>query len=248
MAILDTDTTNGWIRETCPPVVVCPGTAGYALDSSDMLHLGRIAVQNNGTYYTPNHATGDMLNFGYYTTNYLAGYKTGGAFSKGYLSASVFNGGTSQIQVTGLSGGHNWTMRGWIEITNSDQRQLAYFDVTNILTTGTYKSLNVGFYYGQLKLLSHNGAFTGVEVFSASTGSGFGFKYITMTKQGNVLSFYSNGVFIGSYTLPTLTSSAITIKPVLGVTSSYQTANFMDINVSYVVRNGLFVPTGILGF
>ncbi len=246
MAILDTDTTNGWIREACPPVVVCPGTAGYALDGNDMLHLGRIVQSANGSMYSPNNATGTMSNWGYSSGIAVTGYTTGGVFNKGFVYAYRNNTSGNTIEVTGLSGTDNWTMRGWIEVRYEDQRQNSYFNATNILTTA-YPSLHIGFYYGQLQLIENNSSNIGSALFT-SANIGLGFKYITITKQGRVLSFYVNGSYIGSYTLPTQTTSAIVLKPIAALTIPSQFHRFMDICVSNVVRNGLFVPTGILGF
>jgi len=244
MAILDTDTTNGWVRGACI------GSAGYALDANDLLHLGRIVQSISNNYYTPNNATGTMLNYGYHTAISASGSNTGGVFNKGYALAYLNNTASiSSINVT-IPAGSDFTIRGWLHIDWADQRSIAYFNMENILTTGTKKSLNIGFNYGDLKLFSHAGSATtspSDELFSASAATSAGYKYIAVTKTGMVLSFYSNGVLIGTYTLPTLASSTILVTPVLARYTPL-TAKFMDICVSKVVRNGSFVPSDILGF
>jgi len=254
MTILDTDTTNGWVRGACA------GSAGYAPDDNDLFLLsGGVNVDSNGITTVFNHAKKSLHIAAYGIESSISYVPTGGVFNRGFLMPYYrFDGADVTIPANS-----DFTIRAWLQPTLSwESVNAALFVMNNIMDTASRKTLYISFVFldGTFRLSAmdyQNVNDTRFSVPLTTIGmSTSTFSYLTIIKTGNVLTFFVNGANIGSYTMPSVTTSAFTISLAKQISSStsgkqYNTPSghyLMDYQVSKVARNGAFVPGNVFGF
>jgi len=244
MAILDTDTTNGWIREACPPVVVCPGTAGYALDDNDIYSIGT-GMFSTGVEFA------QLVSPSYSRAIPTSHIRAGGAQShpsaplshvSGASSPTIFgkpslylvnNSVTDIIQYpndTPIPSASDWTMSLWWNMP-TDSAGYIVFSLVRISTNA-------------------------VEVYNSTTTTWQGtninmrtgtWKYIRVVRSGATVKLYVDGLFVANLSTNYSAGSAIS-----GSAQQYFTSGkgvyIRDFLVARVARNGLFLPTNVLGY
>jgi len=247
MTILDTDPTNGWVRGACPPVITCPGAAGYALDASDILMLPRGIIYAGGNYIQINAATGERVDYGSSGIS-ASSFTYGGKFGRGYNTAYIISAGSS-ISCGNIASGTPITVRGFINTDNSNNINVLFFslcDVTKV--SGSNKGISLCWSYRDLLLMQGNPV-RETTLLTMSNAITSYWSYITMQKNGSTITIFVDGAQKGQITIPGTQNAAYTIYPVLAPgTPAYGSMGFFDINVSQTIRNGTFVPGDNFGY
>jgi len=256
MAILDTDTVNGWVRKACS------GSAGYALDDNDTLLLTGAAAMSNSfqhtfwklplknviprnTALTAGSPTGTNGNFYLYedTTNLL--------FGKSTIAAMGIS-GISLPNSTNIAFGSytDFSIAGWVKYNNTGDAaatKIWWLHSWGDPWTGiafTLEGQKIGVYATTSSSIS---AGTSSRIYLSTGGYPLNtWFYLNIVRSSGVLSIYVNGVLVGQVSETTAYPNTF-FNPTEGGAAAYF-ASMQDIRVSKVARDGSFVPGNVFGY
>lgn len=239
MAILDTDTANGYLKAPCPPQTVCPGSAGYVFDNNDVgsalvgTTLFKMNIWNSQygfpsfhTGFASSHLSADTA-INVSTEKLLFGKN---AFK--LLNSSSY----PELTVTTPSiSSQTFTIGFWINTTNNYYNQLIIY--SGNVGSNTYISL------GARITVSVNGSIILDQSGTLDIPADGNWHFVRLINLNGTMQCYVDGTLKRQWSFAVNPTSLIFNLP-SGATYTY----LRDIVVSKVARYGSFVPTNIIGY
>ena len=225
-----------WEAPVCPP---SSGSAGYAFDNDDVYSVG---VGNFGLYTfaalstpanartLPTYHITSSTNAPYCISSDTAASNEFPLFGKQHLRLTDAESGDHINYPSSLviPSGSDWTWSAWVRYQTTDSVGLTADKI--FISQGS-----VSVYIESLAVWD----------FIAVALPRNAWNFIRVVRVGAVVTLYLNGVLIGNIT--TRYNTTRFILPSARSTSN-QTLYIRDLVISKVARNGLFLPTGIIGY
>jgi len=227
---MSTNISLGWTKE---------GTAGYALDANDLMFLPR-GVRQTSTYVCVvwNAVDGLFIATGGSVTATFA--TSGGAFNKGYANLSCNN-----LSLLGSNiPSSNTTIRGWVQPNPTNNSSGIFFGMRDVIPTESQQK-HIGLILTGTTLQLVKYYYYGAHTVLLSMTMTADFHYISLIRNGTVITVFIDGVLSGTYTSALLTGTGGYAQILVDYGGGFR---FTEIQVSKVARDGSFVPGNLLGF
>ncbi len=237
MAILDTDTANGWIREACPPVVVCPGTAGYVFDSNDIASAGtgdpivRMNISNQHNGFSSFHSG---FAYSIIASDHAIVDTTKPLFGKNAIKlAFPITGDQLRLNTTGITS-QTYTIGFWLNSTNNYYNQIEIH--SGAYNSNTYISLGIN------TAVAVSGSLM-VNSYYYDMPTDGNWHFVRLINSAGTMRLYVDGVFKRQWSFAVQPTTLVFNLP-SGAGGGY----LRDIVVAKVARSGAFVPSNIIGY